>query len=154
MDRPPVQDARPPQRVIRLVNPVVKAVLRSPLHRLLSRNLMLLGVTGRRTGRSYTVPVGRHQLDDGTFVLSASGNWRHNLRGGADVRVTLDGRSRAAHASLEEDPERATEALKGMLERVGPRAIAMKVNLDRSPTAAEIRSALPDRGIAYLRLED
>jgi deazaflavin-dependent oxidoreductase (nitroreductase family) len=149
-----VQDARPPRNVIRIVNPVVNALLRSPLHRLLGKNLMLLTVTGRKTGRTYTVPVGRHESRDGTFVLSASGNWRHNLRGGAAVRLTLDGRERAAHAVLEEDPERAAEAFKTMLDQAGPRALGVKVNVDRSPTIAEIRPVLARRTVAYLHLTD
>jgi deazaflavin-dependent oxidoreductase (nitroreductase family) len=149
-----VQDARPPRKLIRLVNPVMKALLRSPLHRLLGKNLMLLTVTGRKTGRTYTVPVGRHESRDGTFLLSAAGNWRHNLRGGAAVRLTLDGREHAAHAVLEEDPERAAEAFKTMLDQAGPRALGVKVNVDRSPTIAEIRPALAHRTIAYLHLTD
>jgi len=116
--------------------------------------LMLLTVTGRKTGRTYTFPVGRHELPDGTFVLSAGGNWRHNLHGRADVRVRLDGRERAGHATLEEDPEQAAAAFKMMLDRTGLRALAVKVNVKRSPTAAEIQPALADRGIAYLRLTD
>src|SRR6266566_2085486 len=71
MDRPPVQDAPPPKNVIRFVNPVARAQLRSPMHRLLSEDLMLLTVTGRKTGRTYTSPVGRHESHDGTLVLSA-----------------------------------------------------------------------------------
>ncbi|GAC1319571.1 MAG: mycobacterial cell wall protein Rv0580c [Thermoleophilaceae bacterium] len=147
-----MQDVRPPRNVIRFVNPVMKALLRSPLHRLVSRKLMLLTVTGRKTGRTYTVPVGRHELPDGSFILSAGGNWRHNLRGGADVRITLDGRERAGHALLEEDIERAAEAFKTMLDRAGPRALSVKVNVDRSPTAAEIKPVLTARGVAYLQL--
>lgn len=154
MNPPPVRDSPPPKYVLRIVNPLMKAVLRSPLHRLLSKNLMLLTVTGRKTGRTYTLPVGRHESPDGTFLLSAGGNWRHNLRGGADVRVTLDGRERAGHATLEEDPERAAEAFKTMLYHAGPRALAVKVSVDHSPTAAEIQPALADRGVAYLRLTD
>ncbi len=154
MDRPVVQDAPPPRQVVRLINPLLKALLRSPLHRLLDKNLMLLTVTGRKTGRAYTVPVGRHESGDGSLVLSAGGNWRYNLRGGADVRVTLDGRERAAHAVLEEDPDRAAKAFKTLLDRAGPRALGMKVNVDRSPTVAEIKPALTDRGAAYLQLTD
>ena len=154
MDRPPVQDAPPSKNVIRFVNPALKALLRSPMHRLLSKNLMLLTVTGRKTGRTYTLPVGRHESHDGTFVQSAGGNWRHNLHGGAAVRVTLDGRERAAHAVLEEDPDRAAEAFKTMLDHAGARALAVKVNVDRSPTHAEIKPALADRGVAYLKLTD
>jgi deazaflavin-dependent oxidoreductase (nitroreductase family) len=154
MDRPAVQDAPPPKTVLRFVNPLMRALLRSPLHRMLDKNLMLLTVTGRKTGRSYTLPVGRHELPDGTFVLSAGGNWRHNLRGGADVRVTVDGRERSAHAVLEDDLERAAEAFKTMLDRSGPRALAVKVNVNRAPTIAEIRPVLADRGVAYLTLAD
>ena len=115
---------------------------------------MLLTVTGRKTGRTYTLPVGRHESPDGTFVLSAGGNWRHNLRGGADIRVTLDGRERSGHAVLEEDLDRAAENFKTMLDRSGPRALAVKVNVDRAPTVAEIRPVLADRGVAYLTLAD
>jgi deazaflavin-dependent oxidoreductase (nitroreductase family) len=156
MDPPAVEDAKPSKSILRSANPVMKALLRSPLHRLLSKNFMLLTVTGRKTGRAYTFPVGRHQSPDGTFVLSAGGSWRHNLRGGADVRVTLDGREHPAHATLEEDPDRAAEAFKTMLDRAGARALAVKVNVDRSPTPPEIREALAASGreVAYLRLTD
>ena len=154
MDRPPVENAQPPKGVIRYVNPVVKALLRSPLHGLVSKKLMLLTVTGRRTGRTYTMPVGRFESPDGTLVLSAGGSWRHNLRGGADVRITVAGKERAARAVLEEDPARTAEVFKTLLDRAGARALAVKVNVNRSPTAAEIAPALSDRGVAYVTLED
>lgn len=41
-----------------------------------------------------------------------------------------------------------------MLDRAGPRALAVKVNLDRPPTVTEIKPALADRGVAYLQLTD
>jgi deazaflavin-dependent oxidoreductase (nitroreductase family) len=154
MDRPPVEDSPPPKNIIRFVNPVMKAVLRSPLHRLLSKNLMLLTATGRKTGRTYTLPVGRYESPDGTFVLSAGGNWRHNLHGGADVRITVDGQDHPAHAVLEEDSARASEVFKTLLERVGARALAVKVTVHRAPTAAEIAPALTERGVAYLKRTD
>ena len=154
MDRPAVEDAPPPKAVLRLLNPLLEALLRSPLHRLASKNLMLLTVTGRKSGRTYTLPVGRHEKPDGTFVLSAGGNWRHNLRGGADVRVTLDGRERRAHATLEEDAIRTAEVFKGLLDRAGPRAVGVKVNVSHSPSLEEIKPALADRGVAYLTLAE
>jgi hypothetical protein len=154
MTPPAVQDAPPPKGVLRVLNPLIKAVLRSPLHGLLSRNLMLLTVTGRRTGRTYTLPVWRHVSADGDLLISAGGTWRHNLRGGADVRVCLDGRDRAGRAVLEEDSTQAVELFKGMLDRAGARALAVKVNVDRSPTAEEIAPVLRERGVAYLKLVD
>jgi hypothetical protein len=154
MTMPAVQDAPPPKNVLRLVNPLINALLRSPVHRLMSKNLLLLTVTGRKTGRTYTLPVWRHESPDGSFLLAAGGNWRHNLRGGADVRVRLDGRDHAGRATLEEDSARTVELFKGMLERAGPRALAVKVNVDHAPTIEEIAPVLSDRGVAYLKLLD
>jgi deazaflavin-dependent oxidoreductase (nitroreductase family) len=154
MDTPAVEDAPPPQNALRFMNPLIKAVLRSPLHRLLDKNMMLLTVTGRKTGRTYTLPVWRHESPDGALVLSAGGAWRHNLRGGADVRITVDGRERPARAVLEEDPARAAEVFRTLLERAGARAVAVKVNVDRTPTAAEIAPLMADRGVAYVTFGD
>jgi len=136
------------------MNPIVKAVLRSPLHRLMSKHLMVLTVTGRKSGRTYSMPVGRYALDDRGFLLSAGGTWRHNLRGGADVEVTLDGRRRRAHAVLEEDADRAAAEFKALLARVGPRALGLKVHVDRPPTVDDVKAALVDRGVAYLHVTD
>jgi deazaflavin-dependent oxidoreductase (nitroreductase family) len=154
MDRPAVQDARPPKAVLRFVNPILVALLRSGLHRLAGKNLMLLTVTGRKSGRSYTMPVTRHEQPDGTLVVSAAGGWRHNLQEGADVRVTLDGREHTAHVTLEKDPAHASEVFKGLLERAGTRAVGVKVNVEHSPTADEIKPVLAHRVIAYLKLAD
>jgi deazaflavin-dependent oxidoreductase (nitroreductase family) len=154
MDRPAVEDSRPPNAVLRFVNPVLVALLRSGLHRLASKNLMLLTVTGRKSGRSYTMPVTRHQQPDGNLVVAAAGGWRHNLREGAEVRVTLDGQERTAHVTPEEDPVRATEVFKGLLERTGTRAVGVKVNVDHSPTLDELKPVVAHRVIAYLKLAD
>jgi hypothetical protein len=154
VERPAVQSTPPPNAVIKVVNPVIRVLLRSPLHGLADKKLLLLTVTGRKTGRTYTVPGGRHESGDGTFLISASGGWRHNLHGGADVRITLDGRDHAARATLEEDPDVAAAAFKTMLDQAGPRALAVKVNVDHSPTADEIKPALAERGVAYLQLLD
>ena len=44
--------------VMSRLNPAICAVLRSRFHWLLSRGLMLVTVTGRKSGRQYTIPVG------------------------------------------------------------------------------------------------
>jgi hypothetical protein len=154
VERAAVEDSPPPRALLKIFNPVVKAILRSPLHRLMSKQLMVLTVTGRRTGRTYSIPVGRHPAGDGSFIVSAGGTWRHNLHGGADVLVTLDRRERRGHAVLEEDADKAAEELKALIDRNGPRSMAFKIHVDRAPTVAEVRSAIADRGVAYLRLTD
>src|SRR5579884_2877593 len=89
-DRSAVEPGQPPRLVLRCVNPFVSAILRSPLHRLLSRRFMLLTVTGRRSGRTYRIPVGRHERN-GALLVAADGAWRHNLRDHAPFRLTIGG---------------------------------------------------------------
>jgi hypothetical protein len=41
----------------RLVNPIVRMILRSPVHRLLSGSLAVMTYTGRKSGRRHSLPV-------------------------------------------------------------------------------------------------
>jgi len=83
-------------------NPVLKALLRSPLHGLVSRNMALISVTGRRSGQVYTFPVGYKR--DGERVTIGVGwpdrkRWWRNLRGeGARVGIRLGSDQRTGHA--------------------------------------------------------
>lgn len=80
--------------LVRAVTPLVKTVLRSPAHGWLSGSMMLLTVTGRRTGRRYEIPIS--YVADGAAITCITGienAWWKNLRGGADVTVLL-GRKR------------------------------------------------------------
>jgi hypothetical protein len=81
------------------MNPAVHAVLRSPLHAALDRSMLVLHVTGRKTGRRYDIPVGYVDLD-GHLLVVAQHRWRANLRGGADIEVTYRGRRQRMRADL------------------------------------------------------
>lgn len=153
--RPPVEDHRPPPAVLRVVNPTMRTLLRSRLHRVLSKQLMVLSVQGRKTNRTFPVVVGRHEVDR-MLLVSASGTWRYNLRGGAPVRVTLDGIERTGHAELEEDPDVVARIYLQLLETLGVRrasVLGLKVNMRRLPTLDELKPAVARRGIARVRLD-
>lgn len=118
--------------------------------------LMVLHVTGRKTGRVYDIVVGRHEID-GQLVAHAGGAWRANLRGGADLRVTLDGRERVACAVLEEDPDRLAVIFQALIDRFGRQhasRIGLTVNVDRDPTLAELREAVRGDAFAIITLTD
>ena len=59
------------QIVVRYFNPIMRLVLGSRAHRMMSGQLMLLSFTGRRTGRSYTTPVS--YVREGTDLLVPGG---------------------------------------------------------------------------------
>jgi len=90
----------------RTANPLVRAVLSSPLHRLLSRGLALITVTGRRSGRRYTFPVGYRQDGDWVTVnVGAAGRkrWWRNLSYEDRVEMRIRGRRRAGRARAHGD---------------------------------------------------
>jgi F420H(2)-dependent quinone reductase len=86
----------------RAVNPVLRTVLRSPLHGLASRRFALITYTGRRSGREYTIPT--FYRDKGDEVTIAVGwpdrkVWWRNLTGdGGDVRLLIRGRELRGNA--------------------------------------------------------
>src|SRR3954454_13785281 len=81
----------PPRLLMRLVvNPVVRTVLRSPAGRWCGP-LLLLEVTGRRTGRRRRIPVVGH-VSSGCVYAVTDASWARNFTGGAPVVVTRRGR--------------------------------------------------------------
>lgn len=89
--------------VVSRLNPVIAALLRSPLHPLLSRGLLLLTVTGRNTGRRYSIPVG-YQQDGNDLVVMVSEarrkQWWRNYYEPGPVSVRVRGRDHAGLAEL------------------------------------------------------
>ena len=89
--------------VLSRLNPVIAALLRSPLHPLLSPGLVLVTVTGRRSGRRYTIPVGYQRDGDDLVVMVSEARrkqWWRNYYEPGPVAVRLRGRDRAGRAAL------------------------------------------------------
>jgi hypothetical protein len=94
----------------RTANLGIGLVLRTPVvHRLVSGKLALITVTGRKSGRTYTFPVGYSQ--DGDAVRITVGwperkVWWRNLRDGdAPVWVRIRGTDRTGRAHAEGNPD-------------------------------------------------
>ncbi|CAG0927948.1 hypothetical protein TFLX_00719 [Thermoflexales bacterium] len=91
--------------IFRTINFALQSILRSPLHRLLSRSLMLITVTGHRSGRMYTVPVSYQQQGATVRIISERhDHWWRNLRGGAPVTLQLQGCRINGQGCVSEDP--------------------------------------------------
>lgn len=87
------------------MNPLVAALLRSPLHRLASTGLVLLTVTGRRSGRRYSIPVGYQRFGEQLVILVSHANtkqwWRNYLEPGR-IELLLRGRETSGEAAVVE----------------------------------------------------
>jgi deazaflavin-dependent oxidoreductase (nitroreductase family) len=85
-------------------NPIILFTLKSSLHWLLSNQMMVVAYTGRKSGKTYQVPVSYVEIDYDPnehlllVISKLNRTWWRNLLGGADVNVRLRGRTRSAHA--------------------------------------------------------
>ena len=78
-----------PLWIFKVMNPIMKGLLRSPLHRLLCGILMLLMYTGCKTGKQYTIPIGYFVWGQGELMSFSSARWWTNLRSSPPVRLLL-----------------------------------------------------------------
>lgn len=127
--------------VNRIANPVLRWLLRSPAHGLLSRRLLLLEVRGMRSGRWFTFPV-QYGRDGDAFVVvpgyAAKKRWWRNLRvpspvgywhlgergEGTGVVVTeadLKARSLAAYAAGRRRSSKSLDPAEAVVVRIEPR---------------------------------
>lgn len=127
-----------PKAMYSIANPVLKGILRSPLHGLISGALMLLTFRGRKTGRSYSIPVGYVQKSDRLLVFTHSGWWK-NMRGGAAVTVQVRGKTIEGRAELAEDAQQIAEIRRDMVakhgEQMARRIGIIGANPDAPPAA-------------------
>ena len=110
-DRPP--RLRRQARLMRLVNPPMRRILALPFSTPLSKRLMLLYLTGRRSGRSYRQPVS-YVKDGDSLLTPGGGNWKLNLEPGRPERIRLDGRDVTARPDLIDDLDEIDDALMTM----------------------------------------
>src|SRR3954447_1250107 len=146
-----------PMWIFKLANPLVKAILHSPLHGLLSKQLMLLTYRGRTSGKEYTIPIGyfpwsRGEAGGVTEVIAfTSARWFVNVRDGQLVTLVVKRRPVTAVATVIEERQALLATLAEFVKRLGPAtAHRLPVGLpaDRPPTQAELE-AIPS-GVAMV----
>ena len=150
-----VERIHPPRWLISyLVNPVARPVLRKK--RKMGEQVLLLRFSGRRTGRSYELPVGYRRIDGRLALISDSG-WRLNFQGGRDVEITLKGEIVVARASLMADPSEVAQIYEGLIDEVGlfnaARQLGIKLHVDRKPTRDELTDMVRLSGLSVIWLD-
>ena len=112
-------------------NPMMVWLLKSPLHGMISKGVMLVSVTGRKSGKMISTPT--NYLRDGTtlWVISwRDRKWWRNLRGGAKVRVLLAGKSVEGCGQVIEDEVMVAHSLFDYYRRVPQYAKYVKIGMD------------------------
>ena len=132
-----VRDARPPAALVRVLNPIMRVVLRTPLGRLV-KPFALLEFSGRRSGRTYRVPAGWHDADGVRVVLSPA-PWRANFAPSAPVVVHHRGRSQDMTGTLVSDPAEVARYIDALLVGGTPaRQIGLHIPTGHTMSEADV----------------
>ncbi len=112
-------------------NPIMRGLLRSPLHFIISKNIMLMTYSGRKTGKSYTVPMNYLENGEDVYTISSRDRvWWRNLRGGGDVTLRLRGEDVPARAETIEDQTEVVNSLNLYLKKAPQLAKYMNIRID------------------------
>lgn len=101
-------------------NPIVRWLLQSRFHSWLSKDVLLIALTGKKSGKEYITPV--QYASEGSVVWIVVGwpenkRWWRNLVGGAPVRLCLQRQWQAGNAVVfegESGRQGVIEALRAM----------------------------------------
>ena len=132
----------------------MKFVLRSPVHGMVSKSVLLITFTGRRSGKTYTTPVDYSQDGDQVTIFTHA-DWWKNLRGGAPVTLRIRGRDLQGVAEpVAEDKRLVAAGLMAHLRKVPSDAKYYGVTFDdhKNPRAEEVEKAAQTAVMIRVRL--
>jgi hypothetical protein len=144
-------------RIASRAKPLVAAILRSPLHPLLSFGLMLISFEGRKTGRRYTFPVGYQQSGATITVLASRArrkSWWRNFREPAPIEVLVRGQQLAGVGrALAGDSEEFREAVEATFRRLPRLAGQFGIAYERGSSLSAEQWQVVAREGAVVRIE-
>jgi hypothetical protein len=127
-----------------IVNQAMKFVLRSPIHGAVSKTVLLITFTGRKSGKTFTTPVSYSQNNDQVTIFTHA-EWWKNLCGGAPVTLRIQGHEFHGWANPEvEDKQAIAVRLAAHLRNVPSDAPYYSVSFDDhgNPKDNEIEKAV------------
>ena len=135
-------------------NDFMSWVLRSPFHRMLSNGMMLITVTGRKTGKLYTTPVGYYHEGGYLWVITSRDRiWWRNLQGSARVKLLLKRQPVTGIAETELDGKVVESRMFEYIQHVPQAAKPLGIRVeDETPNAEDIARIAKDRLFVKIKL--
>ena len=146
--------SHPPEVFLRVVNPIIKLLLRTPLAGGARNQLMVVNFTGRKSGRHYSIPLSAHLIDGILYALSGA-TWKYNFRDGATSQVLHDGKTTTLRGELIEDKALVTDLYSRAAESYGAkraeRAMGLKFADHRVPSHDDFAKAVDELHLTAIR---
>lgn len=142
-----------PQTMVKIVNPLVKAVLLSPFHKGMSKRLMVLSFTGKKTGKRYATPVGYVRQGNRITIFTHSA-WHKNFKASAPVRMRIQGQDVHGTATLVTDPGRIKQMVR-ILSAANGEAMTRRMGfwVDDLESAGPDSLRMATQGVYFIEIE-
>lgn len=151
---PAVTTGHPPEKLLKVANPMLRFLLGTPLAGPLRRQLMVLNFTGRKSGRQFSIPVSAHHIN-GTLYAIANAGWKHNFSGGADADVLHEGKTLKMHGEVISDPAAVADLAHRCAQSYGVKKaqtmMGLKFRDEKIPTVDEFAEAIAREKIVAVK---
>ncbi|MBS3753121.1 MAG: nitroreductase family deazaflavin-dependent oxidoreductase [Anaerolineales bacterium] len=131
-DRQNSQEPGIPDFAFYIINPLMKLILRTPFHGLVSDDLTLITFTGRKTGKQYTTPVGYIKMN-GSIMMFTNSPWWRNIKEQSSITLRLKGKRVQGQAEIVSAPDLIREYLQKMVEKRGAEMVQRMGLADITP---------------------
>src|SRR5947209_7810937 len=150
----PISISHPPSAVLRVVNPIIKLLLRTTFAGAARNQLMVVDFTGRKTGRTYSLVLSAHLIDGTLYALSGA-TWKTNFRGGAPAQVRHGGKTTAMRGELITDTAQVADLYARCAESYGVKRAEQVMGIGfrdhQMPTRDQFREAVEQLGLRAIR---
>jgi hypothetical protein len=146
--------SHPPEAVLRVVNPILKLLLRTPFVGAARNQFMVVDFSGRKSGRHYSIPLSAH-LIDGILYATTGAMWKNNFRDGAAAQVLHDGKTTTMRGELITDKALITDLYSRCAESYGvkraERAMGLGFPDHQMPTRDQFAEAVDQLHLNAIR---
>jgi deazaflavin-dependent oxidoreductase (nitroreductase family) len=133
-------------------NKIIRFILLSPLHPIMSANTMLLTWIGAKSGKTYSTPVDFQRQGEQLITTSTrTRTWWRSLRNGSPVTLQLQGKTVQAVPRVLDTDESVAPALQRFLETAPASARYFNIRLDenKKPRPEDVATEAAKRVIIY-----
>ena len=146
--------SHPPEAFLRVVNPFMKLLLRTPFAGAARNQLMVVNFKGRKSGRAYSIPLSAHLIDGNLYAMAAA-TWKNNFRDGAPAQVLHNGKTTTMRGELITDKALVADLYSRCAESYGvkraERAMGLGFRDHQMPTRDQFGEAVEQLNLRAIR---
>jgi hypothetical protein len=150
----PITTSNPPKAFLRVVNPILSLLLRTPLAGAARSQFMVIDFAGRKSGRKYSLVLTAHTIDGILYALTGA-SWKYNFRDGATAKVLHNGKTKTMRGELIENQILVTDLYYRCVEFYGVKRAEQVMGVGfrdhRMPTRNEFAAAVHELRLMAIR---